>query len=99
MARMEEYWLDQEIPALGGRSPREAVEDPIGREEVRQLLARIPPAVARDAGDDGRRTEFVTPSASTERRIVRASHRPPANVSRPVRTSRRTGATWQKPSF
>ena len=42
MARMEEYWLDQEIPALGGRSPREAVEDPIGREEVRQLLAGFP---------------------------------------------------------
>ena len=42
MARMEEYWLDQRIPALGGRSPREAVDDPIGREEVRQLLAGFP---------------------------------------------------------
>jgi SEC-C motif/Protein of unknown function (DUF2384) len=42
MALMEEHWLDQEIPALGGRTPREAVEDPIGREEVRQLLATFP---------------------------------------------------------
>lgn len=35
-------WLDQKIPALGGRSPREAVADPVGREEVRQLLASLP---------------------------------------------------------
>jgi hypothetical protein len=46
MARMEEYWLDEEIPALGGRTPREAVEDTIGREEVRQLLASFPPPSA-----------------------------------------------------
>ena len=35
-------WLDERIPALGGRSPRDAVADPVGREEVRQLLASFP---------------------------------------------------------
>jgi hypothetical protein len=35
-------WVDEQIPALGGRTPREAVADPIGREEVIQLLASLP---------------------------------------------------------
>jgi hypothetical protein len=43
MIRAKEIeWLDEQIPALGGRSPRETVADPIGREEVRQLLASFP---------------------------------------------------------
>lgn len=44
--RMEEHWLDEQIPALGGRTPRDAVRDPVGREEVEQLLASIPPPTA-----------------------------------------------------
>lgn len=43
MARREENWLDEQIPALGGRTPREAVADPIGRVEVEQLLASFTP--------------------------------------------------------
>jgi len=35
----ERRWLDDSIPALGGRTPREAAEDPFGREELEQLLA------------------------------------------------------------
>jgi Protein of unknown function (DUF2384) len=35
-------WLVEEIPALGGRTPRDAVTDPVGREEVRRLLASFP---------------------------------------------------------
>jgi hypothetical protein len=35
-------WLDEQIPALSGRTPREAVGDPVGREEVRRLLATFP---------------------------------------------------------
>ena len=35
-------WLDQQIPALAGRTPREAVGDPVGREDVRRLLASFP---------------------------------------------------------
>jgi hypothetical protein len=32
-------WLDEKVPALGGRTPREAVRDPDGREMVEALLA------------------------------------------------------------
>ena len=42
MHEYEERWIDDSIPALGGRSPREAVQDPVGREEVLQLLATFP---------------------------------------------------------
>lgn len=42
IATKEVEWLDEQIPALGGRTPREAVRDPIGREEVRQLLDSFP---------------------------------------------------------
>lgn len=42
MIAKEHEWLDESIPALGGRTPRDAVRDPIGREEVRQLLASWP---------------------------------------------------------
>ncbi len=42
MHEYEERWIDDSIPALGGRSPREAVKDPVGREEVVQLIATFP---------------------------------------------------------
>lgn len=42
IADHEQRWLDEHDPALGGRTPREAVQDPIGREEVLQLLAGFP---------------------------------------------------------
>ena len=41
-ADYERRWLDESIPALGGRTPRDAVTDPIGREQVEQLLATFP---------------------------------------------------------
>jgi hypothetical protein len=34
-------WLDQKIPALGDRTPREAVADPDGREALEALLVQI----------------------------------------------------------
>ncbi len=34
-------WMDTALPALNGRTPREAVADPDGREQVRALLQRI----------------------------------------------------------
>ena len=34
-------WLDRKIPALGGRTPREAVADPDGREALEALLLEI----------------------------------------------------------
>jgi len=42
MLTKEREWIDESIPALGGRTPRDAVRDPVGREEVRQLLASWP---------------------------------------------------------
>jgi hypothetical protein len=41
-ARMEERWCDEEVPALGGRTPRAAVGDPTRRDEVRRLIASFP---------------------------------------------------------
>lgn len=43
-------WLDQSVPALGGRTPREAVKDERGRQMVRQLILTMP-----DAGGPGGR--------------------------------------------
>ncbi len=42
VAGYERRWLDESIPALGGRTPRQAAEDPIGREELMRLLASFP---------------------------------------------------------
>jgi hypothetical protein len=42
VAGYEQRWLDESIPALGGRTPRDAAGDPIGREELMRLLASFP---------------------------------------------------------
>jgi hypothetical protein len=42
IAEQERRWLDEEIPALGGQTPREAAADPIGRERLEQLLDSFP---------------------------------------------------------
>jgi hypothetical protein len=42
IADMERRWLDESIPALGGRTPRQAADDPIGRAELTRLLASFP---------------------------------------------------------
>jgi hypothetical protein len=49
VAEMERRWLDESIPALGGKTPREAAQDPVGREELRQLLATLPPTTGYTA--------------------------------------------------
>jgi hypothetical protein len=36
--RKEESWLDEQIPALGGLTPRQAVSDPTRREDLITLL-------------------------------------------------------------
>lgn len=48
MADYERRWLDENIPALGGRTPRDAVTDPVGREELMQLFASLPPSDPTD---------------------------------------------------
>ncbi|MCI0652578.1 MAG: SEC-C domain-containing protein [Planctomycetes bacterium] len=46
MAKHYERWVDEKIPALGGRTPLEAVRDSAGREAVQALVAQI----ERDGG-------------------------------------------------
>jgi hypothetical protein len=38
LQKLVEAWVDQKIPVLGGRTPRQAVQDPDGREIVEALL-------------------------------------------------------------
>lgn len=38
MREQEERWLDEEVPALGGVTPRQAADDPTRREDLRALL-------------------------------------------------------------
>ncbi|QDV05575.1 hypothetical protein Poly30_10730 [Planctomycetes bacterium Poly30] len=37
-------WLDEEIPALGGKTPREAAKDPAMRQEVERMIRTFPDA-------------------------------------------------------
>jgi hypothetical protein len=41
VAEYYEDWIEQEIPALGGLSPREAVKSRSGREKVEALITQI----------------------------------------------------------
>ena len=50
VAAYEQQWLDEPIPALGGRTPREAAGDPIGGEQLTRLLASFPRPRADDVG-------------------------------------------------
>ena len=50
VAAYEQQWLDQPIPALGGQTHREAAGDPIGREQLTQLLASFPTPGPDDVG-------------------------------------------------
>lgn len=40
--RFERRWCEEQVPALGGRTPREAVADPTRRAEVERLIASFP---------------------------------------------------------
>ena len=46
-------WLDEKIPALGGKTPREAVRDFEGREQLVALLKELENREARRAKDTG----------------------------------------------
>ncbi len=39
VAELERRWFSEPVPALHGRTPREAAQDPIGRHELERLLA------------------------------------------------------------
>ena len=46
-------WLDESVPALGGLTPRQAVEDPTRREQVERLLAEFEDTSRFDALPEG----------------------------------------------
>jgi hypothetical protein len=50
IADQERGWLDESIPALGGRTPRDAAGDPIGRERLEQLLDSFPEPASDEVG-------------------------------------------------
>ena len=52
MSRHYETWPDEPVPALGGKTPRQAVKDPAGREMVEALLLQF-------ERDERRRPEAV----------------------------------------
>ena len=89
VAEHERRWLDESIPTLGGRTPREAAADPIGREELEHLLDSFPSArTGRYWGDE---------SAAIARQARAVSHRrtPRAAInvgSRPGPGPRRSSA-------
>ena len=41
MMKHYESWVSEEIPALGGRTPLQAVQDGVGREKVEALIAQL----------------------------------------------------------
>lgn len=51
-SRMEARWCDEAVPALGGRTPRQAAADPTRRESLVRLIASLPdPDDGPSAGD------------------------------------------------
>jgi hypothetical protein len=51
-------WLDESIPALGGRTPRQAVRTTAGRARVEELVRTIEVGEARHAGPGARPYDF-----------------------------------------
>jgi hypothetical protein len=49
MRNYEEQWLDLPVPALAGRTPREAADDPTRRDDLVRLLANFPETDDRTA--------------------------------------------------
>ncbi|MDP9442326.1 MAG: hypothetical protein M3P34_09185, partial [Actinomycetota bacterium] len=58
MREYEERWVDEPVPALGGRSPREAAADPDRRRDLLRLLAEMGPG-SGPAGMDGARVRSL----------------------------------------
>ena len=50
VASYEARWVEEPVPALGGRTPRDAAGDPIGREQVVRLLDSFPVPDDDDVG-------------------------------------------------
>jgi hypothetical protein len=62
--RQLESWVHQKIPALGGRTPLEAIKDPDGREIVEALVLDFERTESREDQD------VILPDVSALRRIL-----------------------------
>jgi hypothetical protein len=71
MGKHWESWVDQEIPALGGKSPKEAVKNPDGREAVEALLKDF----ERRGGQDPFTAEVNRKGIKRVRKILGLIHR------------------------
>ncbi len=65
MQKQVEAWVYQKIPALGGRTPIEAVQDPDGREMVESLLVQW-----ERADSEGVYNQGIRPDIGALRRIL-----------------------------
>ena len=63
-------WIDQEIPALGGKTPREAIKSSDGREAVEALLLDA----ERDRGQDPFTAEANREGARRVRELLGLNH-------------------------
>jgi hypothetical protein len=52
IAQRDQAWCDEEIPALGGLTPRQAAADPAGRESLERLLGEYGSHVDPDEDPD-----------------------------------------------
>ena len=60
--RHERQWCEEHVPALGGRTPRQAAADPTRRDELARLIART----SADAfGEDSEQDRLVRSSLET----------------------------------
>ena len=66
MGKRWESWVDQTIPVLGGKSPRDAVKTPDGREAVEALLVEV----ERGRGQDPFTAEVNRKGAQRVREIL-----------------------------
>ncbi|QDQ97124.1 antitoxin Xre/MbcA/ParS toxin-binding domain-containing protein [Tomitella fengzijianii] len=55
----ERKWIDEPVPALQGRTPREAAEDPATRDDVIRLIDTFPEATQPGAMSPARLRELL----------------------------------------
>ncbi len=65
MQEQVDAWANEKVPALGGRTPMQAVKDPDGREIVESLLVQW----ERNA-EDGLYSQGIRPDIARLRKIL-----------------------------
>jgi len=67
--KQTERWVHEKIPALGGRTPIEAIRDPDGKEAVEALLAHWERHDETDVSPS-----LIRPDISAIRRLLNLAH-------------------------